>query len=475
MGRYCRKGIVFCTKWSQKKLIIFGINNVDMKLFFWLVVMFFFSCSVKKNILQDNTHNYIHHVLVGAVQKDRATISVQTTEPSSLSIVVSESLKKQKVFEKSFKTSANKKNIIKTEVGNLQADVRYQYIIEGKGNEVLAEGYFITFPDKASSYKVVFGSCQETGSESPVFSQMLKENPLFYLQIGDLHYENIDNRCQIRFDSTYHAVFSSEAQTALYRNVPFVYMWDDHDYGPNNSDAKNPCRTTAIQQYKNFFPHYPLALNGETQPISQVFEAGRVTYVLTDMRSQKIPPDNDGCNRIKAGSNFGTEEHLSWFFKTLITAKNKGKVVFWINSYPWINGPGGPNYKCSEKDNWGGYPEERTRIADFIKSNKIPLCILSGDAHMVAIDDGTNSDYAMGGGAPLRVFHAAAIDRTGSYKGGPYSHGYSSKPGQYGVIEVKDDGKENICFSWYARNIDGKPVLNQEGKEIKLDFCINPE
>jgi hypothetical protein len=44
--------------------------------------------------------------------------------------------------------------------------------------------------------------------------------------------------------------------------------------------------------------------------------------------------------------------------------------------------------------------------------------MISGDAHMVAIDDGTNSDYADGGGGGFPVFHAGALDRSSSVKGG---------------------------------------------------------
>jgi hypothetical protein len=40
-------------------------------------------------------------------------------------------------------------------------------------------------------------------------------------------------------------------------------------------------------------------------------------------------------------------------------------------------------------------------IADFIKTNQIHgVCILHGDSHMLAADDGTNSDYATGGERP---------------------------------------------------------------------------
>jgi len=267
-------------------------------------------------------------------------------------------------------------------------------------------------------------------------------------------------------------VFTSERQSRLYSETPLVYIWDDHDFGPNNADSSNPCRAESAEAYNTHIPHYPTLLNKGQGPISQVFDVGRVTFVLTDLRSQKVRPQYSDCTKTATGTNFGSEEHLQWFFNTLLDARNRGRVVAWYNSYPWINAPGGPNWKCAEKDNWGGYPEERQRIANFIRDEKIPLFILSGDAHMVAMDDGTNSDYAIGGGAPIRVFQAAAIDRPGSYKGGPYSQGYSRESGQFGVVQVSDEGGDNICFDWYAINKSGKTVVNQEGAEIRLSFCL---
>ena len=61
--------------------------------------------------------------------------------------------------------------------------------------------------------------------------------------------------------------------------------------------------------------------------------------------------------------------------------------------------------------------------------------MLSGDAHMLAIDDGTHNTYG-GSGPGFPVFHAGALDRPGSLKGGPYSEGAVPDGGQFGVIEV---------------------------------------
>ena len=75
---------------------------------------------------------------------------------------------------------------------------------------------------------------------------------------------------------------------------------------------------------------------------------------------------------------------------------------------------------------------------------------------MLAIDDGTNSDYATGGSAGFPVMHAAALDQSPALKGGPYSEGAFPGRGQFGLMTVADSG-DSIKVNWSGRN-----YLNQE-------------
>src|SRR4029079_11297606 len=108
-----------------------------------------------------------------------------------------------------------------------------------------------------------------------------------------------------------------------------------------------------------------------------------------------------------------------------------------------------------DEDHWSVYSTERREIANFIKSNHVHgLCILHGDSHMLAADDGSNSDYATGGGAPLPVMCAAPLDQEPSLKGGPYSQGIyrvSKGEGCFGLIQVQDQG-DRISVSYSGRN-----------------------
>jgi len=82
--------------------------------------------------------------------------------------------------------------------------------------------------------------------------------------------------------------------------------------------------------------------------------------------------------------------------------------------------------------------------------------MISADAHMVAIDDGSHSGYARDGHGGFPVFQAAALESAESEKGGPYSIGNEHGtvgPGiagrrQFGVFEVSYDAAGSPRVKW---------------------------
>jgi hypothetical protein len=84
--------------------------------------------------------------------------------------------------------------------------------------------------------------------------------------------------------------------------------------------------------------------------------------------------------------------------------------------------------------------------------------MLSGDAHMLAIDNGSHSDYSGTGKAGFPVMHAAALDRPGGEKGGPYSEGAYPGAGQYGTMAVHD-GRRRLRVVLSGRDYRGTEIL----------------
>lgn len=452
-------------------LINISFNRFIQILFTLIFSGILWGCMPKSTSLDTFPTEEIY-IWSGGVSTDRAVLGVFADTSLTLRFLVrpNKRITLQDTLTGAFTTDP-RTGYGKIEIDGLEPGTNYTYQVYHDGEAKGPVGKFQTFQEGPHDFEIAVGSCQRTGSESEIFKTITGEKPLFFLNTGDYHYENINKNCTEQFFGAYLTNWRSRSQAELREAAPFVYMWDDHDFGPNNSDGSAPCRKEAITAYRSFVPHYPQVFQEETGPVSQSFEVGRVRFLLTDLRSQKRKPRYNGCRKLEQGTNFGSEDHFNWFFEEMKTARDSGQLVVWVTGIPFINHPGGLNYNCNEDDDWGGFAEERENIANFIKANDIQICILSGDAHMVAIDDGTNSDYATGGGAPIPVFQAGPLDKDGSYKGGPYSQGYRDLDGQYGIMRVKDDGGDQICVEWEARDSEGKKVPNLKGDAIRLEFC----
>jgi hypothetical protein len=269
--------------------------------------------------------------------------------------------------------------------------------------------------------------------------------PDLYVATGDLHYGNPARDDVSLFANLYRRTLTAPAQAALYRSVPVAYVWDDHDYGGNNADSTSPAGPAARAAYGRYVPHHPLAAAAQDGDggVHQAFTIGRARIVVTDNRSERT-----------AGSMLG-ERQLAWLERELVTASRSHALVVWVNPNPWVAAPD------PGADDWGGYPDERRRLADVIAGAGIRnLVMVSGDAHQVAIDDGTNTDYSTAGHPGFPLLHAGPLDRPGSVKGGPYSHGVFTGSGQFGTLTVTDDGGPTVGVALAGRNWRGDTLTS---------------
>lgn len=334
--------------------------------------------------------------------------------------------------------------VVRLHVDGLPADTEHSYrvIVDGEADEGRGSGAFRTTVDGPMSFTVVVGACARIGSNGSVFDAMAAEDGLFYLELGDIHYGNIDATTPGPFLDAFDRLLTRPAQAALYRSTGFAYIWDDHDYGPNDADASAPGRDAVAQVYRSVVPSAELV---DDVAIFQAFTVGRVRFVLTDTRSQRTDDTMLG------------DRQLAWLLDELTRSSRTHALVVWANGVPWIGDA------SSGGDTWAGYADERARISQAIADAGIDdLVMVSGDAHMVAIDDGTHTDYSSSGtGAGFPLLHAAALDRHGSVKGGPYSEGAFPGGGQYGVLEITDPGGDQaVTVTMSGRTWDGRTLVS---------------
>jgi phosphodiesterase/alkaline phosphatase D-like protein len=340
--------------------------------------------------------------------------------------------------------------VVSFAVRGLEPGTTYHYAVEVDGEpDRTRAGRFRTFPAGPGSFTIAVGSCGRLGSNGAVYDAIAAHDPLLYLQVGDLYYADIGTNDPDAFRDAFETTLASPAQSSLYRHVPIAYTWDDHDSGPNDADSTSDARPAAQRTYREYVPHYSVA-PGES-PIYQAFTVGRVRVVMMDTRSERSPagePDDD------AKTMLGNEQQ-AWLEQELLASNGRFPVILLVTSVPWIHEASPAN------DDWSGYTTERAEIADFVADHDIEgLVMVGGDAHMVAIDDGSHSDYSSTGDAAFPVFHAGALDRHGSTKGGPYSEGEYPGAGQFGLIEVDDDGSNTIAVTLRGMTWEGEELAS---------------
>jgi hypothetical protein len=147
-------------------------------------------------------------------------------------------------------------------------------------------------------------------------------------------------------------------------------------------------------------------------------------------------------------------EQRDWLLDELSESSSIHDLVIWVNPVPWVD----PAKEGG--DSWSGYTHERALIADHIASNGIDnLLMVAGDAHMVAIDDGTHTNYSSSQGPAFPLLHVAALDRPGSTKGGPYTLGPIAGGGHFAMVDVVPNG-ERLDVELSAMDWRGERLLH---------------
>ena len=384
---------------------------------------------------------------------------------------------------------ATNNRIVKLEASGLQPNTRYYYIIEADGqpdNSTDDIGSFMTPNTGPTSFTFMAGSCNREPN-TKTYNDFLAYNPLFYLNSGDLHYADPNsNDVNIHRAAYEDRIFTRPLQVNLFRQLPLVYVWDDHDYCGNADDGPRATgATSAAKAYREYIPHFPFPprTGADSGAIYQSFEIGRVKFILSDLRSQRKRNDTTAMGLVQK----------EWFKKQLVDARNRNLMTCWVGSYSWYG---------TVDDNWVLNPTERKEICEFMRDSLIEnLFMINGDAHMFAIDNGSNGDFTTAKNLPYKypVLQAGPIENSGSFKGGTYSEGtyyvFFQKAAQYGVVNVQDNGGDSICvtLTGYKKDltteattqlvqysfcrklgayIAGVPALNYE--ETQIDVYPNP-
>jgi alkaline phosphatase D len=361
---------------------------------------------------------------------------------------------------------------------DLQPGTRYAYTLTIDGQEVRRD-YPLRFqtqphwrwavrPAQPPEFTFAFGSCSyinqpETdrpgtpyGGGYEIYGSIAGLRPDFMLWLGDnVYYREMDwltesaMRRRWRYDRAFPPL------QALLGGTHHYATWDDHDFGPNDSDRSFRLRGAAKRVFSDYFPQVRRG-TPETPGVFNRFEWGDVEFFMLDNRYHRAPnmyPDSP--EKVMHG-----RAQMQWLKDSLVSSNATFKFV--VGGGQMIN-------PLTPFEGFGKYPREQKELFDFIAENKVRgVVFLSGDRHhseLLKVQwPGAPYAWLEFTSSPLTAGAAAnPMDRVNPSR----VEGTLVTHRSFGSVQVKGPVRERVLVLT-AHDSTGKPLWSHEIAEADL-------
>ena len=270
----------------------------------------------------------------------------------------------------------------------LKPGQRYQYRlwIDGSAQSATYTQEFMTQPlwqwrDDPPAFSFALASCfyvnekqydrpgRPYGDGFEILDEIVDQKPQFMLWMGDNTYlreADWDSRFGI-YDRHQHTRSFAPLQPLL-PAIHHYATWDDHDYGPNNSDGAYAMKDVARQAFVDFWanPNWNTAGDGG---ISGTFEWHDVQFFLLDNRWVRT-----ANNRVTGEPQVFGEQQIQWLINAMKGSYAPFKFV--VTAGVFLD----PTRDHEAHINLA--PGERERLLSLIAKERIPgVIFLNGDIH----------------------------------------------------------------------------------------------
>ncbi|MFN4082323.1 MAG: alkaline phosphatase D family protein [Bacteroidia bacterium] len=272
---------------------------------------------------------------------------------------------------------------------NLNMATTYNYEIALDGKPVKFT-YPLTFKTKTlwewrtdpPDFTFMIGSCfyvndsaydrpgKPFGQGTEILNKMNEKPSDFMIWLGDNTYtREADYSSVSGLNYRYaHTRSDKNLQTFLASRNHYA-IWDDHDYGPNDSDKSYGLKKASLQIFKDYWPNkfYGDGIEG----IYSNFLYSDAEFFLLDNRYFR--DNNEISEKYNPGKTQLGQKQLDWLFNALLFSKATFKFI--VVGGQFLN-------KNTDKESFVYFKNERQRIINFIIEHKISgVIFLSGDRH----------------------------------------------------------------------------------------------
>jgi alkaline phosphatase D len=273
----------------------------------------------------------------------------------------------------------------------------YAIIIDGEPAE---RAYPLTFrtqdqwewrgPPPAFSF--LFGSCayindppydrpgRPYGAGTTIFRHMADSGAEFMIWAGDnLYLRESDWSSASGIWYRFQKDFSHPDLQPLFARMPHYATWDDHDFGPNNSNRAYELKHVTLAAFTTHFANRTWG-EPDNPGVYGKFQYGDAAFFLLDNRYHRDESEIDQ-DRHADKSMYGRRQ-VEWLLNNL-AAMHEGNnrrhspIRFIVTGGQFTSDRTYPGAEGNHR-----YARERAEILDFIRHHRIPgVIFLSGDVH----------------------------------------------------------------------------------------------
>jgi alkaline phosphatase D len=285
-------------------------------------------------------------------------------------------------------------NPIKIPIGGLEINAAYSYEVFLNGRKVVFP-YPLRFKTKeiwewrkpAPDFSFLMGSCfyindstydrpgKPYGKNPAILDAMGNIPSDFMLWMGDnLYLREADYSSAAGIAYRYNYNFKIPQMQKLRATRANYAIWDDHDYGPNDSDAKFELKETTFQTFKNYWGNKTFG-EADNPGVYGKVKWSDADFLLMDdryYRSSNSQPDSVN-GKPNAAKIFYGKKQMDWLKNNLISSEATFKFI--VTGGQMLN-------PMADKECFIYYPAEWHELIDFIVDNKIEgVIFLTGDRH----------------------------------------------------------------------------------------------
>ena len=309
--------------------------------------------------------------------------------------------------------------------------------------------------------QVAFGSCLDQDKPQPVWDAIARYDPQLMLMLGDNVYANAATVGALK--DAYAQLAASPGFARLRRVTPVMAVWDDHDYGRNDSGVEHALKKESQRIFLDFFATPADSPRRTHEGIYDAAIAGpvgrRVQIILLDTRYFRTQLYPIGPSRYRdlddPDATMLGEAQWAWLRQQLLQPAEVRLLVSSVqvvaNDHPY--------------ERWGVMPRQRERLFALIGDvGAAGVIVLSGDRHRGELSrlDGSAAGY------PIFDLTSSSFNRPApATEANALRIGDLVTTANYGTIDIVWEGQAHVDLQLHRT--DGTVVLTHT---IALDALV---